>query len=82
MDVSYTTLRTEGAFLVSANKENGVPTSVKISSEKGGKLTLKLPFRTWITSSEKKVTVNYLSGSCIELDFKKGGEITIMNGYE
>lgn len=82
MDVSYTNLRTEGAFLVSANKENGVPSSVKISSEKGGKLTLKLPFRTWITSSENKVKLNHLSDNCVELDFKKGGEITIMNGYE
>jgi len=43
-DVSFHTLRTEGAFLVSANMENGVCTQVEITSEKGGTLRLADPF--------------------------------------
>ena len=44
MEVGFNTLRTEGAFLVSAKKEEGKVTSVHITSEKGGDLKLKNPF--------------------------------------
>lgn len=43
-DVEFNQLRTEGAFLVSAKKENGQLPTVNISSEKGGELKLKNPF--------------------------------------
>jgi len=43
-DVSYRSLRTEGAFLVSTNMKNGVVNTVEIISEKGGLLKLKNPF--------------------------------------
>ncbi|RPD39755.1 glycosyl hydrolase family 95 catalytic domain-containing protein [Chitinophaga barathri] len=43
-DVSFTDLRAEGAYLVSAAMVNGKAVSVKIRSEKGGVLRLKLPF--------------------------------------
>ena len=43
-DVSFQTLRTEGAFLVSAIKEKGVVTQVEITAEKGGTLHLADPF--------------------------------------
>ena len=39
-------LRTEGAFLVSALKQNGKVARVEISSEKGGRLKLQNPFGT------------------------------------
>jgi alpha-L-fucosidase 2 len=43
-EVSFDQLRTEGAFLVSAKKENGKVTTVKIQATKGGELKLKNPF--------------------------------------
>jgi alpha-L-fucosidase 2 len=45
--VSFHTLRTEGAFLVSASKENGKTISVRILSAHGGKLKIKMPFSSW-----------------------------------
>jgi alpha-L-fucosidase 2 len=44
-DAGFSTLRTEGAFLVSAKKENGVISEVEIVSEKGGELKIFNPFR-------------------------------------
>jgi len=43
-EVSFDQLRTEGAFLVSAKKENGKVTTVKIQATKGGEIKLKNPF--------------------------------------
>jgi alpha-L-fucosidase 2 len=57
-NVSFNTLRTEGAFLVSAKKEDGNIVEVKINSEAGGGMKLKLPFKTfYISGREKKYTV-------------------------
>ena len=42
-DVSFTSLRAEGAFLVSAVRKGGKLHSVVVKSEKGGVLTLKMP---------------------------------------
>ncbi|PUZ30601.1 hypothetical protein DCM91_01625 [Chitinophaga costaii] len=46
-DVSFTHLRGEGAFLVSARKTAGVVRSVAVIAQKGGKLRLQLPFVQW-----------------------------------
>jgi alpha-L-fucosidase 2 len=43
-DVSFTTLRAEGAFLVSAERRGGITHSVRITSEKGGSCRLENPF--------------------------------------
>jgi alpha-L-fucosidase 2 len=43
-NISFTNLRAQGAFLISAKKENGKIADVKIFSEKGGILKMKLPF--------------------------------------
>lgn len=43
-DVSFHTLRTEGAFLVSAQRTDGKVERVEIASEKGGICKLKNPF--------------------------------------
>ena len=43
-NVSFRTLRTEGAFLVSATRKNGNCTHVIIRAEKGGTLRLVDPF--------------------------------------
>jgi len=43
-DVSFTTLRAEGAFLVSARRRDGKTTRVEITAEKGGTCRLVSPF--------------------------------------
>jgi len=53
-NVSFTKLRAEGAFLISAKRENGELKKIKILSEKRGVLRLKLPFKTFRLSDVKK----------------------------
>ena len=79
-DVSFTKLRTEGAFLISAKKENGVIDAVKIFSEKGGLMRLKLPFKTFYVMDIKKKYL--LKEGVLEIKMKQGEEITVKNGYE
>ena len=43
-EVSFQNLRTEGAYLISAKRENGVNTRVEITAEKGGTIRLADPF--------------------------------------
>lgn len=79
-NVSFKTLRTEGAFLVSATKESGNVTEVKIAAEAGGIMHLKLPFKTFYIDGEQK---KYdLKGNILELKMSKGETILIKNGYE
>jgi alpha-L-fucosidase 2 len=44
-NASFTKLRAEGAYIVSAKMENGEVTSVDVLSEKGGELHIASPFR-------------------------------------
>ncbi|UTA67107.1 glycosyl hydrolase family 95 catalytic domain-containing protein [Emticicia sp. 21SJ11W-3] len=80
--VSFEQLRAEGAFLVSASKEAGQVDAIKIVAEKGGKALLKLPFKTHYFQTRKGVAVKTLPGNMMELNFAKGGEIVVRNGYE
>ncbi len=43
-DVSFRTLRAEGAFLVSAAREDGRTTLVEVTAERGGRIRLEDPF--------------------------------------
>ena len=45
-DASFSNLRAEGAFLVSAQRKNGSVTSLSIRSEKGGRVLISNPFET------------------------------------
>jgi alpha-L-fucosidase 2 len=73
-------LRTEGAFLVSAKKENGVPSQVTITAEQAGVLRLKQPFKTfYITNLQKRYK---LDAGILEINMAKGETITVKNGYE
>jgi alpha-L-fucosidase 2 len=47
-EVSFKNLRAEGAFLVSANIQNGKTRRVEVFSEKGGDLNIQLPPGKWI----------------------------------
>ncbi|HET9744462.1 MAG TPA: hypothetical protein VFP97_02050, partial [Chitinophagaceae bacterium] len=80
-NVSFKTLRTEGAFLISAKKENGVPVEVKIKSEAGGVLRIKLPFKTWINTGIGRSNIKIANGIA-EMKTSKGQTITFKNAIE
>lgn len=77
--VSFKNLRAKDAFIVSAQKDGQV-TEVTITAEQGGKLKMKLPFKTFfIANSSKKYT---LADGIIEINMNKGETVIIKNGYE
>lgn len=80
-NVSYKTLRAEGAFLISAIKENGVPMEVKIRSETGGTLRIKLPFKTWINTGIDRSMIKMVNGIA-EMKTSKGQTIVFKNAFE
>jgi alpha-L-fucosidase 2 len=81
-NISFNNLRAQGAFLVSAKKENGSIDEVQIVSEKGGLLRLKLPFKTfYIKEASKKYSFNK-EDNILEIKTKAGEKIVVRNGYE
>ncbi|MGV8136074.1 MAG: glycoside hydrolase family 95-like protein [Mangrovibacterium sp.] len=67
-NVSFDQLRTYGAFLISANKENGLVRNIKIVSEKGGLIRLQNPF-----PGKFKTEKDYqLEGENIVIEMKEG----------
>ncbi len=81
-DVSFNTLRTEGAFLISSAKENGVVTGVTIQSTAGGLLRIKLPFKTFIEKGIKRSNIEIEADHIISMKTFPGQEIIFKNGYE
>lgn len=81
-EVEFKTLRTEGAFLVSAKKQKGVVEEMKIVAERGGSTKLKLPFKTFIVSERKDINIKNTGTDFVELICKPGGVILLKNGYE
>ena len=80
-NVSFKTLRSEGAFLISAKRENGVPIEVKIKAEAGGILRIKLPFKTWINTGIDRSEIKVVNGIA-EMKTSKGQKITFKNAFE
>jgi alpha-L-fucosidase 2 len=78
-DVSFTTFRTEGAFIVSARKEGGIVREVRVESEMGGEANLRNPFRTWYTVSRHDADVR-TEGSFLLIKCRPGGEIVLQEG--
>lgn len=81
LNVSFKNLRTKGAFLISAIKENGVITKVKIIAEQGGSLNFKLPFKTWICRGINSREIQ-LKDNIASANLKKGQTIIFENAYE
>ncbi len=80
-NVSFKTLRAEGAFLISAKKENGVVQEVKIKAEVAGLLRIKLPFKTWINTGIDRSEIKIVNGIA-EMKTTKGQTITFKNAFE
>jgi len=79
-NIAFNTLRTEGAFLVSAKKENGIIEEVMVRATVAGEMKLKLPFKTFFIAGSKKLYK--VDGEILKLMMKKGESIIIKNGFE
>jgi hypothetical protein len=74
MDASFTTLRARGAFLVSAERKNGVVSGVKILSEKGRACTVQNP---WPGQRVLRNGREPLSGARFTFQTKPGETLTL-----
>ncbi|MCW3463068.1 glycoside hydrolase family 95 protein [Chitinophaga nivalis] len=81
-EMNFRDLRTQGAFLVSAGRTGGQTDNITIRATQGGKARLLLPFHTWIISGEKGVISRKVKDGFMEISFRKGGHLTLHNGYE
>ncbi|MFN3852734.1 MAG: glycosyl hydrolase family 95 catalytic domain-containing protein [Spirosomataceae bacterium] len=80
--VSFSSLRAEGAFLVSAKQEGGLVDEIRIYAEQGGKTRVKLPFKTHVIRSQSGIKIENIGDNILEITFPKGSQIVINNGYE
>ncbi|ANI89893.1 hypothetical protein A9P82_11705 [Arachidicoccus ginsenosidimutans] len=78
-NISFNNLRAEGAFLVSAKKNNGVVSEIKIVSEKGGTALLKLPFKIQNIEKKQGVVSTEITNGLMKIVFQKGGTIVLKN---
>ena len=76
-DVSFKTLRAEGAFLVSAEKKKGKVVVLNIRSEKGGSLKVKSPFINFEQKISGEVKLIESEQGFIRIDFKPNSSITL-----
>ncbi|WP_344848606.1 glycosyl hydrolase family 95 catalytic domain-containing protein [Pedobacter jeongneungensis] len=73
-EVSFKQLRAEGAFLVSADMQNGQTKNIKINSLKGGALTLVSNMDKFSIHSNKRNKIDYQvqkEGEKIKIEIKK-----------
>lgn len=75
-NVSFSKLRAEGAFLISATKENGNLKLIEIIAEKGGQTKLKMPWLKWKTQSSDGIEVTDSPNGFVTLNAGKGGSIS------
>jgi hypothetical protein len=76
-DVSFQTLRAEGAHLVSAVRQNGLTKSVTIQSEKGGILKLKLDARSFKQNATGKAKILRQDNGFTTIEMGAGGTIEL-----
>lgn len=76
-NVSFESLRAEGAFLVSAKKENGNRYRIEILAEKGGLLNIKFPVATMKLENRGALPTD--KNGIISLRLKKGQRVVFEN---
>ncbi|MBO9620721.1 MAG: glycoside hydrolase N-terminal domain-containing protein [Niabella sp.] len=81
-NVAFNNLRAEGAFVISAKKENGLAAIIKVHSEKGGILNMKLPFKTWVSKNIPHASFKTLKNGIVSVTLKKGQTIVIENAHK
>ena len=78
-NVSFQTLRAEGAYLVSAVRQNGLTKSVTITSEKGGILKLKLDTKGFEKKVTGKAKMLLQENGYTTIEMEAGGSIVLTN---
>lgn len=81
-NVTFQNLRTEGAFLVSAQKTDGVVTEVVVEAEQDAELHIRLPFKTWLVTGIEREQIGNAGGNIQSVHLKQGQTIIFKNGYE
>ena len=76
-NVSFTNLRAEGAVLVSGKIENEKLITVKLFSEKGGVLNVKLPNGKIQLVESKNAKAEVLNTDKTVINFKPGGWVSL-----
>jgi alpha-L-fucosidase 2 len=76
-DVSFSNLRAQGAFLISAVKKDGKVTEITILSEKGGRLLLQNPFAKGRIKIEGASHVKFRKSDLLEIETNSGDNITL-----
>ncbi|OPB91228.1 glycosyl hydrolase family 95 catalytic domain-containing protein [Elizabethkingia ursingii] len=76
-NVSFTNLRVEGAVLVSGKIENEKLITVKLFSEKGGVLNVKLPNGKIQLAESKNAKAEVLNTDKTVINFKPGGWVSL-----
>lgn len=76
-DVSFDSLRAEGAFLVSATRKAGRTVEVKVVSEKGGRLRLENPFPDGAFEAAGPGAAAVVPGAVVEAETRPGDEIRL-----
>ncbi len=75
--VSFSGMRTEGAFLVSAARANGRVTDVTVRSVRGGRFRLASPWTSGASLSREDGAVAAVTGAVLEMDMDPDETIVI-----
>ena len=78
--VSFENLRAQGGFLVSATRENGVTTKIRISATQEGTLHLKIPFKSYGILHENW-TINK-KDQVLLIPMRKGESISLVDNSQ
>jgi len=81
-NASFTSLRAEGAILVSAQKTGGQVDNITLLSEQGGEVRIRLPFPTHYIKALDKAKIEGIENGILKISFEKRGRVEIHNGYE
>jgi hypothetical protein len=81
-DVSFHQLRTEGAFLVSADMKDGKIISITVKAEKGGLLQLQLPVEKISYSVKGSVATPEVTDSMLRTSMSVGSELKLQPIYQ
>ena len=78
-NISFDSLRAEGAYLVSASMKNSLVDSISIKAEKGGSTTIKIPSLGLKILTQVGVTIVEQKENFIKAIFKPGAVLKIGN---
>ncbi|MBN1933290.1 MAG: hypothetical protein JW934_01425 [Anaerolineae bacterium] len=78
-NVSFDGILTEGAFLVSAERVDGVVTEVHIHSRAGGVFRLKNPWSGAVTVVDEAGGKRTISGEVLEIGIQMGQKVTLVS---